>query len=92
MLHVHNNRHTYRCSNKWLQVVYALELAREDLPKLSDVYPDAPEARPAQRRLARRPALPQRCGGYPERALHVAARSHGSSSSRKGCADSRSEG
>ena len=40
MLHVHNNRHTHRCSNKWLQVVYALELACEDLPKLSDVCPE----------------------------------------------------
>ena len=68
MLHVHNNRHTYRYCNKWLQVVYALELACEDLPKLSDVYPDAPEARPAQRRLARRPAQPRRGCSYPERA------------------------
>ena len=40
MLHVHNNRHTYRYCNKWLQVVYALELACESLPKLSDVHPD----------------------------------------------------
>ena len=40
MLHVHNNRHTYRYNNKCLQVVYALELACEDLPKLSDVCPE----------------------------------------------------
>ena len=40
MLHMHNNRHTYRYCNKWLQVVYALELACEDLPKLSDVCPE----------------------------------------------------
>ena len=40
MLHVHNNRHTHRYSNKSLQVVYALELACEDQPELSDVYLD----------------------------------------------------
>ena len=40
MLHVHNNHHTHRYSDKWLQVVNALELACEDLPKLSDVCPE----------------------------------------------------
>ena len=58
MLHVHNNRHTHRYSNKSLQVVYALELACEDLPKLSDVCPEM-HLKLDQRSAASPAALPR---------------------------------